>query len=138
MVGLADRQEPAAAGSRRRRAYGPAWPAGGRVAFCDARNHSRVRLERLREHGELRAARLAHAAFFLSLVESAMPKLLGSEQATWLRRLESEHDNVRAALGWLTGGGPEDVEMALHICCFAALFWDIHGHLFEGRRWLSN
>ncbi len=109
----------------------------GELRFVMLETIREYAIERLREHGALRAARLAHAAFFLSLVDSAMPKLLGSEQATWLRRLESEHDNVRAALGWLTGGGPEDVEMALHICCFAALFWDIHGHLFEGRRWLS-
>jgi len=93
--------------------------------------------ERLRESGELRAARLAHAEYFLKLAETAMPQLLGSEQASWLHRLENEHDNVRAALGWLAGGGPQDVEMALRICCFVALFWDIRGHLFEGRRWLS-
>lgn len=92
--------------------------------------------ERLHASGELVAVRCAHADYYLALVEAAMPELLQGDQARWLQRLEDEHHNIRAALGWLAEGEPSAVELALRICCSTALFWDIHGHLSEGRRWL--
>jgi hypothetical protein len=71
--------------------------------------HSRYRLletvrqyarERLLESGGGEAIRVRHRDYFLTLAEEAEPKLLGSEQAEWLRRLEEEHDNLRSALEW--------------------------------------
>ena len=41
-----------------------------------------------------------HALFFLELAERAEPHLLKRESALWVRRLEEEHDNLRAALQW--------------------------------------
>ena len=57
-------------------------------------------LEQLEAAGELAVTRAAHAAYFLALAEEAEPHLLGADQAVWLDRLESDHDNLRAALGW--------------------------------------
>jgi predicted ATPase len=59
-------------------------------------------LERLAESGEEAAIRDAHAAWCLDLAERAAPAWFTSEQQGWADRLETEHDNVRAALGWLT------------------------------------
>src|SRR5262249_49627885 len=57
-------------------------------------------LERLVERGESDRARQQHAAHFLALAEQAEPGLWSAGQAVWLERLETEHDNLRAALDW--------------------------------------
>jgi predicted ATPase len=55
-------------------------------------------LERLEAAGEEEKIRRAHAAHYLALAEEARPELKGSRQTEWFDRLESEHDNHRAAL----------------------------------------
>ena len=41
-----------------------------------------------------------HARYFQDLAERAAPELRGHRQLEWLERLETEHDNLRAALAW--------------------------------------
>ncbi|HYP28196.1 MAG TPA: tetratricopeptide repeat protein [Blastocatellia bacterium] len=93
-------------------------------------------LERLAEGGEAEEARRAHAAYYLSMVEDAEPELRGPGQAEWLERLESEHDNLRAALRWSKESG--ETEMALRMAAAPRRFWEIRGHLSEGRGWLEE
>ena len=104
--------------------------------------HSRYRLletvrqyarERLVESGGGEAVREWHRDYFLALAEEAEPKLPGAEQAEWLRRLEEEHENLRAGLNWSlaearSGGG-------LRLCGALQRFWLTRGHLAEGREW---
>ena len=64
-------------------------------------------LERLAEHGEDTQAREAHARYFLSLAQVARPHLdavLG-DQARWIARVDTDWDNMRAAIAWLLGRG---------------------------------
>ena len=68
------------------------------------RQYGRERLEATAKMAacpeEMEAARRRHATWYLALAEEAEPKLVGAEQAGWLERLETEHDNLRAALEW--------------------------------------
>ena len=92
--------------------------------------------EKLEESGEAEEIRRRHARFFLSLAEAAEPELRGPRQAEWLGRLETEHDNFRAALSWLIEGG--GAELALRMSAGLRLFWYTRGYLSEGRRWLED
>jgi predicted ATPase len=67
-------------------------------------------LEQLAIAGELDWARHRHAAYFLKMAEEALPELRGPAQGEWLKRLDLEHDNLRATLDWYreAEGGAED------------------------------
>ena len=90
---------------------------------------------KLAEGNEGRAVRRRHADFFLTLTEDAEPKLRGPEGISWLPRLKSEHDNLRAALAWALEG--EEAELALRLAGSLWIFWHAHGQLGEGRKWLE-
>jgi tetratricopeptide (TPR) repeat protein len=92
-------------------------------------------LEELANSGEEPDARRRHAAYFLALAEQAEPRLVGREQRTWLDRLESEHDNLRSAIAWFLADEPE---AALRLTAALARFWDIRGHIAEGKAWLER
>ncbi len=93
-------------------------------------------LERLDGSGQTASLRDRHAAFFLALVESAGEALRGAQQPVWLRRLEAEHGNIRAALEWSIGQG--DAATAVRLAGSLYPLWDRHGHYREGRRWLAR
>jgi len=93
-------------------------------------------LERMAATQETEALRRRHAACFLEMVEDAEPQLVGSEQVTWLARLDSELDNLRAALGWAMAG--EEKAIGLRLAGALWRFWYARGHLTEGRRWLED
>ncbi|MDQ6708981.1 MAG: hypothetical protein M3Z11_00345, partial [Candidatus Dormibacteraeota bacterium] len=92
--------------------------------------------ERLREGGEAETINDRHARAFLELAERAQADIFGPNQKGWLDQLEREHDNLRAAFDWFVGSG--DARMAM--CLGASLwrFWQMRGHLHEGRSRLSR
>ncbi len=49
----------------------------------------------------LERARSDHAEYYLQLAERAEPMILGADQAHWLKKLSSDWDNFRSALGYL-------------------------------------
>ena len=91
--------------------------------------------ERLQASGEVEAVRRRHVLWYLELAKGAEPWLRGDRQEVWLRRLEREHDNLRAALRWAL----ESAEAELGLWFGGALgeFWYMRGYLSEGRRWLE-
>jgi predicted ATPase/class 3 adenylate cyclase len=93
-------------------------------------------LEQLAASGEEAALRQAHAAYFLRLAEQGKPYLYGAGQRAWLRRLEVEHPNFRAALETLATSG--DHEAHLRLAANLGLFWFLHAHFAEGRAQLER
>jgi non-specific serine/threonine protein kinase len=93
-------------------------------------------LERLTESGEEQQVRAGHAEYFVGLAEAAKPVFLGSEHPKWSRRLEREHDNLRAAMSWARDAG--DVRTGLRLVGALSTFWWMRGYLSEGRRWAEE
>src|SRR5512139_271523 len=91
--------------------------------------------EKLLDTEEVALLRDRHLAYFAGLAERAEQGLQGRAQKQWLRRLEAEHDNLRAALEWSLKSQPED---GLRIAAVLREFWDTHGHLTEARKWLET
>jgi predicted ATPase/DNA-binding SARP family transcriptional activator len=87
-------------------------------------------LERLDEAGEWEDIRSAHTQHFVELAETAEPHLRGAEQLTWLRRLESDHDNLNAALRGAIAAG--DAQTAVRFVAAAGWYWWLAGHKSEG------
>ena len=93
-------------------------------------------LECLEASGETVRSRDAHAGYYLALAEEAEPQLVGAEQGQWLHRLEQEHENLRAALGWSMQR--KEAVTALRLAGALSRFWFIQGHFQEGRTWLEQ
>jgi predicted ATPase/class 3 adenylate cyclase len=92
--------------------------------------------EMLQANGEADSIRYRHADAYQALAESAAPHLFGSDQKTWLDRLELDHDNFRAAFDWLVSHG--DARRALRLGAAFWRFWQMRGHLREGRKRLDT
>jgi len=93
-------------------------------------------LERLEERGETNAMRRAHAYYFLQVAEECAPLIQTPRQKVTIQRLETEHDNMRAALRWSISSEGEK-EVGLGIATALHRFWQMRGHLSEGRRWME-
>jgi predicted ATPase len=86
-------------------------------------------LEHLAASGDEAATRRAHAAYFLVVAEEGAAG--GTDPAQWLERVDGDHDNMRAALDWLTQTGNADWGMRLATALFR--FWETREHFTEGR-----
>jgi predicted ATPase/DNA-binding CsgD family transcriptional regulator len=92
-------------------------------------------LERLAASGEMERVQRAHAEWALMLAERAAAHLQGPTERVWLDRLETEHDNLRAAFGWARGDG--QVALGLGLATALRLFWSRRGQPSEGLGWLE-
>ena len=93
-------------------------------------------LKRLEESSEIHRIRSRHADHFGELAEQAASGTKRADQLMWLEMLSDEHDNVRAALGYLLGRG--NSERAVQIGWNLWLFWSLRGHVVEGQRWMES
>lgn len=92
--------------------------------------------EMLTARGEADTGARRHAMYYLALAEEAEPYLAGGpHQAEWLRRMDAEHDNLRAALAWCAR---HDEWAGLRLAGALGWFWFVRGHLREGRHWLER
>jgi predicted ATPase len=89
-------------------------------------------LEQLEAAGEAELARARHASYCLALVDAAGLEI---RHAAPLDRIESEHDNLRAALRYYVARG--DAERGLRLGGMLWRFWWLRGHTAEGRQHLA-
>jgi predicted ATPase/class 3 adenylate cyclase len=92
--------------------------------------------ERLGASAEADEIGRRHAEYFLDLAERAEPALKGADQASWLQRLEDDHDNLRKSLDWFFDH--DEPELAVRFVGTLWIFWYMHGHVTEARRWLRR
>ncbi|MGH2587895.1 MAG: ATP-binding protein [Dehalococcoidia bacterium] len=111
---------------------------GGAVRYRlleTVRQYAAEQLDDVEESGEGAAIRRRHLAWCVSQAEGAEAAIRGPYEPAWLARLEQEHDNLRAALAWSLAQG--QAEPVLRLAAALSHFWDLHGHLDEGQRWLA-
>jgi DNA-binding CsgD family transcriptional regulator/tetratricopeptide (TPR) repeat protein len=92
--------------------------------------------ERLLAAGELERMCQRHLTYYLELAQRAESKLMAEDQMEWLKLLELEHDNLRAALAWSQES--EARESGLRLATALAGFWLRVGYLGEGIGWLER
>ncbi|HEY3230139.1 MAG TPA: tetratricopeptide repeat protein, partial [Roseiflexaceae bacterium] len=69
------------------------------------------------------------------LAEAAEAPLRGASQLH-RARLETEHDNLRAALTWARGS--DDADVFVRLAGALGRFWDIQGYITEAQTWLVH
>ncbi|MFF3308367.1 BTAD domain-containing putative transcriptional regulator [Streptomyces sp. NPDC002952] len=82
------------------------------------------------------AAERRHRAWVRALVEEAEPQLRSAGQLPWIRRLESELDNLRAALWRAVHAGAEEEAGALVLAM--GWFWWLRNDRAEGAEWTDR
>ena len=92
--------------------------------------------ERLVEGGEGAMIRDRHLEAFIALAQTAQEHLFGSQRKAWLDRLDADHDNFRVALEWCVAQG--DALRAMRLGASLWRYWQMRGHLHEGRRRMAQ
>ena len=110
--------------------------AGGEARLTMLETIGEYGREQLLAHGEAGATRRRHAAYFAALAERVAPELACPDAVAWLARLDAEHDNLRAALGWARDAGEQAV--MLRLAGALGRYWLQRGHLSEGRQWFTE
>lgn len=88
--------------------------------------------ERLEESGEIYSIADKHATYFTRMVEQSYTEIWGKNQAFWIEWLETEHDNLRAAMDWMAQE-ENALEIYLHLAGSLWRFWSVRGYISEGR-----
>ncbi len=95
--------------------------------------------EQLEARGELESAQKAHAVYYYKAALAGTPyfQAHGPNNMAWLRRLDVENDNIRAALACGLSM-PEASLQISQIMLPLTWFWYRRGFLGEGRRWADQ
>jgi predicted ATPase/transcriptional regulator with XRE-family HTH domain len=91
---------------------------------------------KLRADGGYEDVATRHLRWCLDLAEAAEAGLSGASQQSWLRMLADEHANLAAALEYAIAG--RQPETAYRMAGALWRYWEINGHLDEGRQWLAQ
>ncbi|MGH7564244.1 MAG: tetratricopeptide repeat protein, partial [Gemmatimonadota bacterium] len=115
---------------------------GGEPRFERLRSIRDFSLDLLEESGEADRWRRRHAEHFADLSDRGREVTLGEtadpkneqrrDTPEWLSRIESEYENIRAALTWALDS--DEAELALRLCLGLPAIWLRRGVLDEARR----
>ncbi len=86
---------------------------------------------RLADLGGEDEIRRLHARAYLDLAQAAAPHMTSPGQAAWLDRLAADVDNLRLAVRFAIETG--DAETGLRLGAALWRFWQLRGHVHEGR-----
>ena len=90
----------------------------------------------LTEQGETGASERVHALYYLTFAEDIAPRLRrGGEQVRWLKLLNQEQENLRAALLKLIEY--KEAALAVRLCAALSWYWIIRGSFREGQGFLE-
>jgi predicted ATPase len=90
----------------------------------------------LAEQGETGESERAHALYYLAFAEDIAPRLRGGgQQIRWLKLLNQEQENLRAALFKLIEDG--EAALAVRLCTALSWYWIIRGSFHEGQGFLE-
>jgi predicted ATPase/class 3 adenylate cyclase len=105
--------------------------AGGPARYRLLETVRQFAAQRLDEQGEAAAdaASARHRDHYLALAEATAPKLIASDQAVWLDRLDAELGNLRAAIAFSLRRA--DPEQGLRLAASLRIFWSARGHAAE-------
>jgi predicted ATPase/class 3 adenylate cyclase len=92
--------------------------------------------DRLIETGEPEPLRQRHRDYYLNLAEQAYNSLAAGDRV-WMTRIETEYDNLRAALSW-SEEVEDSGETGLRMTVALLWFWFGRGHYSEGSEWLER
>jgi tetratricopeptide (TPR) repeat protein len=93
-------------------------------------------LQRLVEADEDQDIQLRHACHYADLVLRCKARLFGPEQIEAVKRIESEHNNIRAVLSY-GARSPTAARLAGQVAGSVGFFWFLRNHFSEGRHWLD-
>lgn len=92
--------------------------------------------DKLVEAHEAESFRRRQRDYFVKWAEALEAKLAGPDQDKWLKRIEQEHDNLRAAFDWSIS--MRESEASLKLAGDLWFFWHVHGDWSEGRVYLES
>jgi predicted ATPase len=92
--------------------------------------------EKLIEARESDTLRDKHLDYFRAVAEQAKPQFYSEQQVIWLKRFDTELDNIRAALVWAQNRG--SVKAGLHLAVDLQSFWTLRYYLREPALALEN
>ncbi len=98
------------------------------------RDYSRAKLDQ--DVDDAPASAVRHNAFYFQMAKDARNGLEGPEQAFWLWRVETELDNLRAAMALALAEGVDPV-IAVKLAVAMQSFWLLRGYVTEGRRYVK-
>ncbi|MEU9299220.1 BTAD domain-containing putative transcriptional regulator [Streptomyces sp. NPDC048269] len=86
---------------------------------------------------DVRATARRHAVHYLAFAEEAEPLIRSAAQLPWIRRVETELDNLRAALHTTTVE-EADTETAQRLVFALGWFWWLRNYRTEGSEWTTR
>ena len=103
---------------------------GGEPRFGMLETIGEFAVEQAIARGGREALRGRHAELFTAFAEELSGRVMASDKASSLDRLEQDHDNLRAAMAWAIETGAAGMAMRLGSALWR--FWQMRGYLQEG------